>query len=153
MGKGAFRRFKDVFHAIDDEWVQTWYRWKDDRLQEAGDAWLRVFCSSKASGIRKWSCLPKEAYLCGRRGCVRTENTGIKKKCWRLLARSLLDGRPPASWPSKRPIGGGTPRVAGQGKPVASSLSGPERTGALQRRRGRSARPRPLCWLLGIIVR
>jgi hypothetical protein len=41
MGKGAFRRFKDVFHAIDDEWVQTWYRWKDDRLQEAGDAWVK----------------------------------------------------------------------------------------------------------------
>jgi len=41
MGKGAFRRFKDVFHAIDDEWVQTWYRWKDDRLKEAVDAWLK----------------------------------------------------------------------------------------------------------------
>ena len=41
MGKGAFRRFKDVLHAIDDEWVQTWYRWKDDRLKEAVDAWLK----------------------------------------------------------------------------------------------------------------
>lgn len=41
MGKGAFRRFKDVLYILGDEWVQTWYRWKEDRLKEVMDAWLK----------------------------------------------------------------------------------------------------------------
>ena len=57
-------------------------------------------------------------------------------------SRSPSSGiRPPAAWPSKLPIDGGTPHVGGQGKPVASSSYGPERTGVLHRRRDRSARP------------
>jgi len=41
MGKGAFRRFKDVLHTTDDRWVQAWYDWKSHRLKEAMEAWLQ----------------------------------------------------------------------------------------------------------------
>ena len=40
MGKGAFRRFKDVLHHVGDDWVQTWYRWRDDQLKKAMKEWL-----------------------------------------------------------------------------------------------------------------
>ena len=40
MGKGAFRRFKDVLHTLDDKWEQAWYRWRDERLEEAMNKWL-----------------------------------------------------------------------------------------------------------------
>ena len=40
MGKGAFRRFKDVLHRVDYEWVQAWYQWKDDHLHEAMRQWF-----------------------------------------------------------------------------------------------------------------
>jgi hypothetical protein len=40
MGKGAFRRFKDVLHLVGDKWVQEWYRWKDDHLHEAMREWF-----------------------------------------------------------------------------------------------------------------
>ena len=40
MGKGAFRRFKDVLYVLGDEWEQQWYHWRDERLQEAMDEWL-----------------------------------------------------------------------------------------------------------------
>jgi hypothetical protein len=39
-GKGAFRRFKDTLHLLDDQWLQAWYQWKDKRLKAAVDAWL-----------------------------------------------------------------------------------------------------------------
>jgi hypothetical protein len=41
MGKGAFRRFKDVLYTLGDERVQAWYHWKDQQLKEAVDAWLK----------------------------------------------------------------------------------------------------------------
>jgi hypothetical protein len=40
MGKGAFRRFKDVLHFVGDEWVQEWYQWRDHHLKEAMNEWL-----------------------------------------------------------------------------------------------------------------
>jgi hypothetical protein len=40
-GKGAFRRFKDTLHRIDEQWLQAWYQWKDRRLKAAVDAWLK----------------------------------------------------------------------------------------------------------------
>ncbi len=40
MGKGAFRRFKDVLHSVGDEWVQAWYRWRDDQLRTAMKEWF-----------------------------------------------------------------------------------------------------------------
>lgn len=40
MGKGAFRRFKDVLHGVGDEWVQAWYHWRDEQLHMAVKEWL-----------------------------------------------------------------------------------------------------------------
>jgi hypothetical protein len=40
MGKGAFRRFKDVLYRVSDEWVQAWYQWRDDQLKKAMKEWL-----------------------------------------------------------------------------------------------------------------
>lgn len=40
MGKGAFRRFKDVLYTTDEKWVQTWYEWRNHRFTEAVEAWL-----------------------------------------------------------------------------------------------------------------
>ena len=40
MGKGAFRRFKDVLHGVGDEWVQAWYHWRDDHLHKAMQEWF-----------------------------------------------------------------------------------------------------------------
>lgn len=40
MGKGAFRRFKDILYTLDEEWSKSWYEWKDRKLKEAVDAWL-----------------------------------------------------------------------------------------------------------------
>jgi hypothetical protein len=40
-GKGAFRRFKDALHRVDDQWPQAWYRWKQTQLEAAIDEWLR----------------------------------------------------------------------------------------------------------------
>ncbi len=40
MGRGAFRRFKDVLYRAGDKWEQEWYRWRDDRLKEAMYEWL-----------------------------------------------------------------------------------------------------------------
>jgi len=40
MGRGAFRRFKDVLHMVGNKWVEAWYRWHDDRLKEAMYEWF-----------------------------------------------------------------------------------------------------------------
>ena len=40
MGKGAFRRFKDVLQRVGDEWVQAWYHWRDEQLHMAVKEWL-----------------------------------------------------------------------------------------------------------------
>jgi hypothetical protein len=40
MGKGAFRRFKDVLHGVGESWVQAWYQWKGDHLHEAMKQWF-----------------------------------------------------------------------------------------------------------------
>ena len=39
-GKGAFRRFKDTLHRVDDQWLQAWYQWRDKRLRAAVEEWL-----------------------------------------------------------------------------------------------------------------
>jgi hypothetical protein len=40
-GKGAFRRFKDTLHRVDDKWLQAWYQWRDKQLKAAVDEWLK----------------------------------------------------------------------------------------------------------------
>ncbi len=40
-GKGAFRRFKDTLHRVDEQWLQAWYQWKNKRLEAAVDEWLK----------------------------------------------------------------------------------------------------------------
>ena len=40
-GKGAFRRFKDTLHRIDEQWLQAWYQWRDKQLKAAVDEWLK----------------------------------------------------------------------------------------------------------------
>ena len=42
-GKGAFRRFKDTLHRIDEQWLQAWYQWRDKQLKAAVDEWLKSF--------------------------------------------------------------------------------------------------------------
>lgn len=42
MGKGAFRRFKDVLHVAGDKWIQAWYQWKDDHLNEEMKQWFAI---------------------------------------------------------------------------------------------------------------
>lgn len=40
-GKGAFRRFKDTLHGVDDQWLQAWYQWRDKQLKAAVDEWVK----------------------------------------------------------------------------------------------------------------
>ena len=40
-GKGAFRRFKDDLHRVDEQLPQAWYQWKQTQLEAASDEWLR----------------------------------------------------------------------------------------------------------------
>jgi len=40
-GKGAFRRFKDTLHGVDDQWLQAWYQWRDKQLKAAVDEWIK----------------------------------------------------------------------------------------------------------------
>ena len=40
MGKGAFRRFKDVLSRLGETWEQAWYRWRDDQLMMAMKEWF-----------------------------------------------------------------------------------------------------------------
>ena len=39
-GKGAFRRFKDTLHRVDDRWLQACYQWRDERVKAAVEEWL-----------------------------------------------------------------------------------------------------------------
>ena len=40
-GKGAFRRFKDALHRVNDQWLQAWYQWKQTQLESAIDEWVK----------------------------------------------------------------------------------------------------------------
>jgi hypothetical protein len=40
MGKGAFRRFKDVLHSSGDKWEQAWYQRRDVCMKAAMREWL-----------------------------------------------------------------------------------------------------------------
>ena len=40
-GKGAFHRFKDTLHHIDEHCLQAWYQWRNKRLEAALDRWLK----------------------------------------------------------------------------------------------------------------
>src|SRR5207244_4558920 len=42
-GKGAFRRFKDTLHLIDDQWLQAWHQGRNKRLEAALAEWLKDF--------------------------------------------------------------------------------------------------------------
>jgi hypothetical protein len=44
-GKGAFRRFKDTLHRVDDQWLQAWYQWRDKQLKATVDKWLKSVLS------------------------------------------------------------------------------------------------------------
>jgi Uncharacterised protein family (UPF0158) len=39
-GRGAFRRFKDTLHRVDEQWLQAWYQWRDKQLKAAVNEWL-----------------------------------------------------------------------------------------------------------------
>ena len=41
QGKGAFRRFKDTLYRVDEQWLQAWYQWKDERLKAAVEEWIK----------------------------------------------------------------------------------------------------------------
>ena len=41
-GKGAFRRFKDTLHSVDEQWLQAWYQWRDQQLKAAVTKWLQI---------------------------------------------------------------------------------------------------------------
>ena len=40
-GRGAFRRFKDTLHRVDEQWLQAWYQYRDKQLKAAVDEWLK----------------------------------------------------------------------------------------------------------------
>lgn len=40
-GKGAFRRFKDTLHRVDEHWLQAWHQWRDKRLKAAVEEWVK----------------------------------------------------------------------------------------------------------------
>jgi hypothetical protein len=40
-GKGAFRRFKETLHRVDEQWLHAWYQWKHARLEAALETWLK----------------------------------------------------------------------------------------------------------------
>src|SRR6266568_3699012 len=44
-GKGAFRRFKDTLHRVDDQWLQAWYQWRDKQVKASVDEWLKSVLS------------------------------------------------------------------------------------------------------------
>ena len=44
-GKGAFRRFRETFHRLDDRWLQAWYQWRETHVKAAIDAWLKDILS------------------------------------------------------------------------------------------------------------
>ena len=39
-GKGAFSRFNNTLHRIDEQWLQAWYQWRDKRLKAAIEEWI-----------------------------------------------------------------------------------------------------------------
>jgi hypothetical protein len=40
-GKGAFSRFKNTLHRVDEQWLQAWYQFRDKKLKAAVEAWLK----------------------------------------------------------------------------------------------------------------
>jgi hypothetical protein len=40
-GKGAFRRFKDALHLLDEHWLQAWHQWGDRRVEVALEECLK----------------------------------------------------------------------------------------------------------------
>jgi hypothetical protein len=40
-GKGAFRRFRETLHRLDDQWLQAWYQWRKTHVKAAIEAWLQ----------------------------------------------------------------------------------------------------------------
>ncbi len=40
-GKGAFRRFKDILHLVNEQWLQAWYQWRDKQLKAAVEEWIQ----------------------------------------------------------------------------------------------------------------
>src|SRR5260370_42272588 len=40
-GKGAFRRFKDTLHRVDEQCLQAWHQWRNKHLEAALDEWLK----------------------------------------------------------------------------------------------------------------
>jgi hypothetical protein len=44
-GKGAFSRFKNTLHRIDEPWLQAWYQFRDNKLKAAVEEWLQSVLS------------------------------------------------------------------------------------------------------------
>ena len=40
-GKGAFSRFKNTLHRVDEQWLQAWYQRRDQRLKAAVEEWVK----------------------------------------------------------------------------------------------------------------
>jgi hypothetical protein len=40
-GKGVFRRFKDTLHRVDEQWLQAWSQWKNQRLEATAEEWFK----------------------------------------------------------------------------------------------------------------
>ena len=40
-GKGAFSRFKNTLYRVDEQWLQTWYQFRDKKLKAAVEEWLK----------------------------------------------------------------------------------------------------------------
>ena len=61
-GKGAFRRFKDTLHLLDDQWLQAWYQWRSKRLRAALDEWLKsvLIVREKRDGSAPRAQIPQE---------------------------------------------------------------------------------------------
>lgn len=53
MGKGAFRRFKDVLHIVGDEWAQAWYRWRDEQLKAAMNEWFESLSGTVTKAVER----------------------------------------------------------------------------------------------------
>lgn len=69
-GKGAFRRFKDALHLLDEHWLQAWHQWETGESKLLSKSGSRTFSSllrpvraPKPSGQRENTLLHNHAEL------------------------------------------------------------------------------------------
>src|SRR5258707_4799028 len=79
-GKGAFRRFKDTLHRVDEQWLQAWYRWRNKRLEAALDEWLKGVLQDDGELQEVWyPCLVGFAFLCEPRHDLKKASSYCRK--------------------------------------------------------------------------